>query len=658
MSSQTRRRSARLASASKSAKIVAVPSLTSLPEQEEGISLGQVTQFKEAAPNPAPRTPSTSSPAKAPRSEMHPSKAPRPISLSSSGYRLGFADIDKSKPATSTETAQNTPTRVTVPSGDFTFRIMHTSADASLGPEALRMMDQIRDEARKIKAELDAKQKLQKSHEEKHIHGRKLIQPKGVVGRYNAAHMAEFKRMDSIKTHPSAFRGDREYFSPSKMSLKRTKSKAKLDEQDALAESSATKEWKRAPVGSSIEFDKASSAKRIRKQFQDDTSTSRPVSRDESNIPRPVSCSNVPALPRSHSTLTRNLMTPTKASLARSMGTETPKRVRKSTSKSRISALEKTEPLTNIVDRMKNWTAERSEIGSNAPTSSHHSSPSGKLAIMKGLFRNRTTKGLHKLINTMPIPATNSHLSWTPPPRSGIEKLQLPVPKTAPGRRLQKHVIFTPETQKAAFRICSPSPTQSDLSYASVIKSGQVRDEPESCHSLPPVICKEENGSEASLYPCLDGEKEISKDGKADISSMVPKTFTFRSNHTMKFDDISPEFGASTGQPTPRHAFSSDIATKNMPGSFPMSVPRGDKENRQPRDMLAGIPHGVQNKKRHRVCWDEEEEEGQAILKAKRVRHDRPGREALASPQNIDKTARPKKEIIEHSCPLTNQEAK
>ncbi len=83
----------------------------------------------------------------------------------SSGLRPGFTDIKPSARGEQTGAPHATPSRVAaVPSLPFTFRLAQDVAtDLNLGPEAQRMMDEIRQEALKIKADLTAKREAEKS---------------------------------------------------------------------------------------------------------------------------------------------------------------------------------------------------------------------------------------------------------------------------------------------------------------------------------------------------------------------------------------------------------------------------------------------------------------------------------------------------------------
>jgi hypothetical protein len=67
---------------------------------------------------------------------------------------------------------------------------------------------------------------------------RKTAQPKGKMTRFSDVHMAQFKRMDSIANHPSAFRAAANRFKPTDTSLKRSPSKADLDTANSTGKTS------------------------------------------------------------------------------------------------------------------------------------------------------------------------------------------------------------------------------------------------------------------------------------------------------------------------------------------------------------------------------------------------------------------------------------
>ena len=220
---------------------------------------------------------------------------------------------------------------------------------------------------------------------------RKKVVPKGKMTRFSDVHMQQFKKMDSIANHASAFRADPNRFkpvvgqplkqSPSKPdltmpetnALKRKESKMDVGEPSAKATHGLKRTQSKidlAETGSKIpptplkrtqskidmtgsglprsqstvrlvsptrdghpvsrEGESNRTAKRVKRTETDDAATNRPTSsEDKSGAPPPV----VPTLTRkitSQTALPRlaaRLMTPTKSSIARSQSVKTTKSV-------------------------------------------------------------------------------------------------------------------------------------------------------------------------------------------------------------------------------------------------------------------------------------------------------------------------------------------
>ncbi|KAF2875428.1 hypothetical protein BDV95DRAFT_602863 [Massariosphaeria phaeospora] len=74
---------------------------------------------------------------------------------------------------------------------------------------------------------------------------RKMAVPKAKMSRFSDVHMAQFKKMDSIANHPSAFRADLTRTKPTSNSLKRSPSKAGLEKEEST--SKAANGVKRTP---------------------------------------------------------------------------------------------------------------------------------------------------------------------------------------------------------------------------------------------------------------------------------------------------------------------------------------------------------------------------------------------------------------------------
>jgi hypothetical protein len=199
---------------------------------------------------------------------------------------------------------------------------------------------------------------------------RKKVEPKGKITRFSDVHMQQFKKMDSIANHPSAFRADPNRFkpvtaqepkkSPSKpdlakpetSKLKRTQSKMDMTESSSkipptplkrtqskmdLTSSSLPRSQSTVRLvpptrdGRPISRDGTAGAgnpvaKRVKRTVADDASTTRPTSRDgmagrsAPAAPTPArKITSQTALPR----LASRLMTPTKSSVARSQSVKT-----------------------------------------------------------------------------------------------------------------------------------------------------------------------------------------------------------------------------------------------------------------------------------------------------------------------------------------------
>ncbi|PBP28717.1 hypothetical protein BUE80_DR000352 [Diplocarpon rosae] len=180
--------------------------LESLAERDETPRSSPPSNLDAVPSSPlAPRTPATAGRIKPALAEMHPSKVQQSTTQQpDSGLRLGFTDIEargnSNQPSGLT---QQTPSKIGISSPSFDFRFARPAPQ--LGPEAQRMMDELREEALRIKVKLAAEREEEKRKDEEsgEAGGRKIAQPKGKVGRFSDVHMAEFKKMDSIAGHPS-----------------------------------------------------------------------------------------------------------------------------------------------------------------------------------------------------------------------------------------------------------------------------------------------------------------------------------------------------------------------------------------------------------------------------------------------------------------------
>lgn len=553
-------------------------------------------------------------------SEMHPSKAHQSTAEPSSAARLGFTDIrSASKRGSLGPVGQDTPTKINiVPSSDFSFSVAKPVASIQFTSEAQRIMDELQEKAAMFKADLQAKRDAEIAAGEAPT-GRRFARPSG---RFSAAHNAEFDKMESIAGHASAWRASRftpvvavagVKRSPSKASLvdatptksplTRSPSKTKLNEsveqpRRNLKRKSSAANLDRAPSVSPRKAEPptsptkarplptpvATSAKRVKKQKEDDASTSRP-GRPTTSAAR----SAQKPLPKAPSVISR-LLSPTKSSRAHTSAASKPVTSTITTpSKSTYGSLSK--PVATLASPSKTLEAQRRILTPN------------RFQKVKSILRAQApTDGEGRSA----IPQPRAHISMTPAPPRTMKELP-PVPLTTPRRKLAKKVTFTPDTKRAALPQHSPSPFKAGiLKFGSSFGSASKQQQDETSGKVD--------------YPDLSSFSGILDESK-DKPSAGAGTFTFRSDHTIEFKDISQSgFGASPGQSSVRQVRKS---MPDMPGSFPAPPAPStheDKENRapaqSPNKLLSGVPHGLSTKKRHRPSTDEEDAEREAVERA------------------------------------------
>ncbi|PYI07194.1 hypothetical protein BO78DRAFT_469254 [Aspergillus sclerotiicarbonarius CBS 121057] len=267
---------------------------------------------RQNTPTKTPSKTPSSTMARPPHQEMHPSKVRQSTTKQpDSGLILGFNPVKKDAEGKVVKDTliENTPTKAKAspasnyygtPAFEFKF-----ACDMQISDEAKKLMETVRQDAAKIKPKI-ADQLAQTRTEQ--AADRKIVQPKGKADRFSDAHMAEFKKMDSIAGHASAFRATPGRFQPVVKTLKRTNSKARLDESDRTSTSpSKIARPSPAPVA-------PASNKRVKRDVTDDASTRRPT---EASPPKPA-----PTRPRS---IRSSLFTPTRSSAARASSIKPPR---------------------------------------------------------------------------------------------------------------------------------------------------------------------------------------------------------------------------------------------------------------------------------------------------------------------------------------------
>ena len=496
---------------------------------------------------------------------MHPSKVHQStVKPAASRQGFGFGNLfsrmtsSPSKP-TVTIAAEQTPSKLkasvadkmTSPTFDFSFE----RPESDLSIEAQKIMDSVREEAAKIRAQMEEERskQLHKDGETDQLYAigaRKIAKPKGKSGRYSEVHKQEFKKMDSIAGHASVWKNK---FETKSSSLKRSPSKAELDEP--LGKLPPSKSFKTlSKPASNDRLENLLPGKRVKQNRYDDTSSARPVSRDtETEL---ESVQTTPAKARPKLGLPSAVTTPTKASLARSASV-------KSMKTSMIPSLTKS-PSTKTLPSL---VAPKTE-GSNKYLSSLSRFGSMKSILHRSQpkFSNDPAKiaaGTH-----MPIPQGEVDPAKGLPSLPGTPSIASPTPK---------RVGFTSSTKsRHDLTANSSSPSKLPISHQSQ-PSGET---PKSADLI--------------TYPDLGNSPYITTRTKIPRVS-TPGDFTFRSEKTLNFNTTSPTTITSPGS-TIRHVRPSGIST-------PLPV----------FNSLPAIPHGMSNKKRRRAESDTEAEDEENV---------------------------------------------
>lgn len=228
--------------------------------------------------------------------------------------------------------AQTTPSRLQnlaedmeSPTFHFTFRREHS---LGLSPEAKKLMHEKREEAARIREQMIISSEAKRGCGQA---ARKIATPKSQRNRFSDVHAAEFKKMESIAGHASVFRANRNRVKDasgplgSAKSLKRSPSKAQLDEQ-TKSQSSSSPSLSKGNVAVDA---RSSSAAELTKDVETSSSANLVKCTATENIPSICAVSssgcgeastarqaNVSRVHTSNQTISQTT-TPTKASLAR-----------------------------------------------------------------------------------------------------------------------------------------------------------------------------------------------------------------------------------------------------------------------------------------------------------------------------------------------------
>lgn len=394
------------------------------------------------------RTPTTGSAPRPSREEMHPSKAHQSTTKQvDSGLVLGFNPIKKDANGNvlKDSMAENTPTKTKVsltqghfgtPGYEFKF-----GQEAQLSDEAKQLMDRVRGEAAHIRAQM-VMEKAKQGEQDKEVGhqqqgDRKIAMPKGKAGRFSDVHMAEFKKMDSIANHPSSFRAVHGRFQPVTKSLKRSKSKAQLDETES-SKASPSRSPTKPPTATTPS---AVNNKRVKHNPASDASSEH--SQSKTTQPAQQGSTRKPAGPRPRSTIRSNLMTPTRASMARS-----------------TSASLKA-PKTSLIPSLARSPDTRARASPRTPRTDFNprfKSSLPTLGNLKSILRRR-----QPLFSRDPAKiAAGTHVAAPDFKPDSLFATQGDMTDSAPTPSPKKHVEFTPSV-KSRHELAEASPSRSKI---------------------------------------------------------------------------------------------------------------------------------------------------------------------------------------------------
>ncbi|KAE8349453.1 hypothetical protein BDV28DRAFT_60881 [Aspergillus coremiiformis] len=505
---------------------------------------------------------------------MHPSKVHQSTTKQAdSGLILGFNPIRKDAEGNVVKDSmvENTPSKIKASPastnfGTPGFEFKFSCADSQLSDEAKKLMETVREDVAKIKAQMvqDKESQPDQTNSDQ-TEDRRFAQPKGKVSRFSAAHMAEFKKMDSIAGHASAFRATPGRFQPVQKTLKRTNSTARLDESNN--QSSPMKSPTKSPAPATIR------AKRVKHNKDDDTSTRRQTVSGKSTTR--------PAVTRTRPGVRSSLMTPTRASMARTSSTSLkpprttmiPRPSLAHSPTAKPSTAPRT-PRTDFNPRFK----------SNLPTLNLKSI----LRTRQPLFSRDPVKiaaGTH-----MAAPEFSSNFLLGEARETSEEPAQTPSPK--------KHVEFSSSTRTADDdALPSPSPTK----YPAASQSRVVSD------IVYPTL------------PALTPDQASKKSGTETQSPTVRHVRPSNVTTTLSLPDI----------PGVPHGIGSKKRHRETEATHDPSLPD-----------VPGVPHGIGNKKRHRDAAGREADTENVppadssadIRSAKRVKLSSPSKMPTPSP--------------------------
>ena len=426
------------------------------------------------------------------------------------------------------------------------------------------MMDEVREQAARIKGELAAQRDEQvcRGGEEEALYsakGRKIATPQGKVGRFSDVHMEQFKKMDSIANHPSSFRADPARFPTIPITLKRSSSKAGLNNSEETLKCSATTKSERAELSE----EPSSAVKRFKHRHEEEVAA-RPSSTG-SNSERTQT--TTPSIQRSKSGIpmfsaNSSFTAPTKASIFRSQSVKSLQN-----SPSLIPSLLRSSSTKTLPKPTMNQIVSPKTAGTN----NYRNAFVQRLTSVKSILRRPTLRFPEEPGEYNADAMVTTTKAAISPIRFDFDKALPDVPQhspSLPANPVEKRTEFANSPAVSPKRSMpaspgTPSPTKMFGGY-SVLNTAI---------SYPAIYMEPGNVSPAR------------KMAKIRASVAGPHDFTFRSEQTLDLE-------STNSTPTIRRVRASDVS-----GLAPAQVNK--------LFDLPSVPHGLSNKKRKRAPGEE-----------------------------------------------------
>jgi len=510
------------------------------------------------------------------KQEMHPARYQSSLKKEHSAQRFALTDADFPLPPTTINSGMMLPPsspaakvaakRQSFAAPDFEFKFRQST---DMSNEAQRLMDEVREQAARIKGELEKGREQQERNDDEveARYGRKMATPKSKNGRYSNVHKEEFNKMGSIASHASTYRAGVSQSSSSRPMTSTTTATTKIPLKPeatvpSMPKSAALAGLKRNTSVKSMnedEDDASNPAKRRR------TNVSGLINRFE-NSSRPQSRSATPTVTSWNAS---RIATPTKSSLARADS---------------IKSLKDTGiPVTAHSTAIKPFSTPIATRTFDPQSSTKKARTSfvqrlNSIKPLKSVLRRPNFHYSNRSLNlatgthvTTPKASTNQSIN-----DQNIEKLLPDVHLTIPASPAQKqetHVNFSPQKDERS-RVGTPntpSPTKATAIY--------------------PTLNLSLDQNPASPTPA--GSTMSSSRARASIAGT--SDFTFRSNQVFNFSPerrINPAVAAAvarSGTPTIRRVRASDASYLINTNTSPSRL-----------TDFPNVAHGLSNKKRKR----------------------------------------------------------